>query len=505
MLTVLLIDDEPILRAGMRSIIDWAGSYCEIIGEAADGQSGLALLEDLQPDIALVDVKMPGMSGIEMIRLAKGRGIGTKFIVLSGYSDFEFTKQAILLGVDAYLLKPVEEEELIHTLATLHVRILQERNTRGLLAKGHEELLSERIRLLIERGASYVQTEEALSLLGKPPYAVTLLWHTAAGGDTAPERARQVALCRAEGYFAFESDAVCAVLRADTEAGIRKEAQRLAQAFGRAGMEDLAWIVGTSAAEIGQLHDGWNAAREVLLGAFVYLDCPVVFAQDLLPCRTEKQAGRVEVLVEQITTAAKILDTEQVDQSLGALFALFQGGAYAEGEIKTIASNLILELLAKAKAQSTQPLPFDREGILLEMYQAENLRQLMDLLGTHVRNLSALMSDVTADTIVKRMVSYIEKNHAERLTLEVLGIMFGYNSAYLGRIFKKHTGVSFPEYLESARIERAKVLLREGMKVYQVSEQVGFSNQAYFGAKFKRRVGMSPKEYIQQGIDSDKK
>ena len=111
MYRVLIVEDEDIIRKGIAYTMDWMGMGCTIVGEAANGREGIEKIKELQPDIVLADIMMPICDGIEMIR--KGQEIADfKSIIMTSYADFEYAKQAIELGVSAYLMKPVDEEEL---------------------------------------------------------------------------------------------------------------------------------------------------------------------------------------------------------------------------------------------------------------------------------------------------------------------------------------------------------------------------------------------------------
>ena len=116
MYRLLIIDDEPMVREGIKILLPWEDYGFEITSDACDGKEGLKKVLELLPDLVLVDIKMPGFSGIELIKNAKEQGFKGKFIILTGHSDFEFAKSAISLGVRAYLLKPIDEDELINNI-----------------------------------------------------------------------------------------------------------------------------------------------------------------------------------------------------------------------------------------------------------------------------------------------------------------------------------------------------------------------------------------------------
>ena len=119
MLKMIIIEDEKLEREGLVEFFDWNSMDVEIVGTASDGIEGMELAEKIKPDIIITDIKMPGMNGLDMSKKIKEILPKTKIIILTGYGDFKFAKQAIGISVSAYILKPIEEEELINTIKTI--------------------------------------------------------------------------------------------------------------------------------------------------------------------------------------------------------------------------------------------------------------------------------------------------------------------------------------------------------------------------------------------------
>lgn len=128
MYKVLLVDDEPFIIDGLKQIIDWEEYGMEICGTAANGLEASHRLETNPADILITDIRMPKMNGLELIRHLKSRNSATRFIILSGYDDFEYLKESIQLGIENYLLKPVNQEELLATLVTTIRKIESDTN-----------------------------------------------------------------------------------------------------------------------------------------------------------------------------------------------------------------------------------------------------------------------------------------------------------------------------------------------------------------------------------------
>ena len=132
MLRVLIVEDEEIIRRGLLCMIDWAGMGCRIVGDAADGREGLALMRTERPDVVLTDIRMPCMDGIEMAEAARAEGILPQLVFLTSYAEFGYAQQALRLQAADYLLKPVDEAEL----ATLMQRLAADMGADGGAVRG---------------------------------------------------------------------------------------------------------------------------------------------------------------------------------------------------------------------------------------------------------------------------------------------------------------------------------------------------------------------------------
>lgn len=135
---VMLVDDEPFIRQGMRMIIDWESYGYEIAAEAENGMQALEMLDGEEIDLVFVDLKMPRMSGLELIKAAQEREMEIRFIVLTGYADFSYAREALRLAVEDYLLKPIQKEELIGILEKVKEEKEKNRDDNIELVLNHE-------------------------------------------------------------------------------------------------------------------------------------------------------------------------------------------------------------------------------------------------------------------------------------------------------------------------------------------------------------------------------
>ena len=140
MLKIFLAEDEVIVRETIKRMIPWENLGFELVGEAADGEMALPLLIRQQPDLLITDIKMPFMDGLTLARLAKKEVPGLKVVILSGYDDFNYAKQAINIGVEDYLLKPITKNALIERLTEIRSRYEDEKTQREYYEKFHREM-----------------------------------------------------------------------------------------------------------------------------------------------------------------------------------------------------------------------------------------------------------------------------------------------------------------------------------------------------------------------------
>ena len=130
-LRVLLVDDEIMIREGFKHLFDWEAHDCEVVGEAADGMEALAKLDTLEPDIAIMDINIPIMNGLKVIQLSRIKHPDTAFVIVSGYDDFAYCREALRLQITDYILKPVNYEEFGTCIDNLKIALFQRQSSGG--------------------------------------------------------------------------------------------------------------------------------------------------------------------------------------------------------------------------------------------------------------------------------------------------------------------------------------------------------------------------------------
>ena len=126
-LRVLLVDDEIMIREGFKRLFDWQAHDCEVVGEAGDGMEALAKIDTLRPDIVIMDINIPIMNGLKVIQLSRIKHPGIAFVIVSGYDDFSYCREALRLQITDYILKPVNYEEFGTCIDNLKISLFQQR------------------------------------------------------------------------------------------------------------------------------------------------------------------------------------------------------------------------------------------------------------------------------------------------------------------------------------------------------------------------------------------
>ncbi|MDF2907951.1 MAG: two component transcriptional regulator, AraC family [Herbinix sp.] len=502
MYQLMIIDDEPVVRAGIKQLIPWENYNLEICAEGLDGKDGLRKILEYSPDLVLVDVKMPGISGIELIREAKKEGFEGKFIILTGYSDFEFAKSAVSLGVRAYLLKPIDEDELLvnvqevlaeldakknlddyYTLSEIKAR--QEVLYRLLLHSSEKEILRKEIKLygmdfnyhsfctaILSRKAVYMENDMA-----KNKERQDMMLKDLPDIDKLIIEDQLVLICKGRPYQ-------------EILAGLKRNNEKVKRNFG----EGFFIAIGHNVANWEDLSFSYECTKLLTEYEFLYKDMEAV-SIDILNQFGLTVTGN---FVERLSSLIEVGDETAIHQTIGKLKNSYKNELMKESEVKVLViHNMVLlhSLLERKYENKKEEFP-EFALLIAGIKRVESLEDLMEMMEDYCNKTTKCIGASTTDVVVKRMISYMEKNYDQDLKLEAMAKIFNYNSAYLGKVFRKETGESFNNALDNIRIENAKQLLLETcLKVYQVSEQVGYSNIDYFYSKFKKYVGISPKEF----------
>jgi two-component system, response regulator YesN len=503
---LLIVDDEYIVREGLKIIIDWNYYGFEVCGEAVDGRDGLNKILELSPDLVLMDIKMPGLQGIDVIEEVRRRGYNCRIILLTGYSDFEYAKSAIKLGVSYYLLKPIDEDELIEAATKIYGELQEESRIQKYMDSSKKHIQKDTIRKI-------VTGEESIDRLSKEietsnfdfsfsSYQVAILafnWGKSNSNVEIDQYCDKILENIKNIELFINEDKYVLVLKGRNVGEAVNELNMLYKSIREEISENTVFItLGRTVDNIRDADISYRDAKTILNEGFLYENLKVAAWEEIDITKYIKRESDKEIDLGKIYTSIEVGDSTKLNQAFSEVELFFKQSGFSAEKIKGMCINYFIELKDRVVSNYEEykdSMP-SKEAVIHKVYEKRNLFDLLEYLKSELIRISKIISNTNSENTMKRILNYIQKNYNKELKLELLSEIFNYNSAYLGKMFRNYTGESFNVYLDKVRIDNAKeMLLKNDLKVYQVSEKVGFSNIDYFYSKFKKYVGTSPKEF----------
>jgi len=518
MYRVLLVDDERWICKLISSIVDWNALGFEIIADAGDGKTAWKLIDQHRPDLVVTDIRMPGMDGIELIRTAREAELDTEFIIISGYNDFEYAKNAITYGASAYLLKPLDENELSETLIRLKDKLSRKRAFASTLTAERQRQMEVGLLALLqgkekditvqEFNHKYATTffEEEFCVVGlyideeegKSPVEYQLgellaQWKTHAGrflmenvileGKPA---ATAAILFNYRHALVDELPGYCALLQELFRERYPSSGATLTLGIGiPGGFSNIQRSVKSARYAL-------QARMALGLGSVI---CAAEYASRLQPLR-----GLIPVDTEKkLVLAIEMGEEQQAVQLTTSLM----NAAYKRLEEHPLYCHVMADEIAALFFSSVK-----RRGIAELTWTELSLRRMMDGCATYPA-MEAFMEQLAReaarafqnasngeDKAVQMIKQFVSAHYSEDISLNDLARLVCLSPNYVSELFKKQTGENFSDYLIDYRLSVAKDLLRDvKYKVVDVSEMVGYADAKYFSRIFKKRVGVNPNAY----------
>lgn len=512
---VLLADDEARIRQGLRNIVNWEELGFTIVGETADGEETAAFLCREKPDVVLLDITMPKLSGLEVLQKAKEGGFTGKAIIVSGYSDFKFAQEAIRLGVENYLTKPIDETELEQIL-----RKLQKDLTEETRKKATEVHYFARARKTILRdlflSPNSIALLELIDVNTSPvPYQVVLYEKYAPQQGAALLSFEKLLHLPNRDLHAFDTLTI-----ENTEAVLLKgekallafrhfvEACQKQRHFSIPTPLDAVFLTyGRPVSSLTDVHMSYQQARALLQRKFFIPQGVHLLGYDMGPSITTHaplEPGFLNACSETFLSCLQSFNRNRLAAELQSLEQDLRGRSSSVSEILYFLTDLYLHIKEQIlRLYGDNTFSFPTNSWAMEFIQSRTyLYEIMRFFFEQFELIMRSIGTYSKESVIDDIVHYIDHNYMKNLKLENLAPLFGYNCSYLGKLLKQKTGRSFNTYLDEVRIRVSRDLLQDSdMKVYEIAEAVGYSNVDYFSLKFKKSLQCSPLEYRRQYRD----
>ncbi|RCW74782.1 response regulator transcription factor [Saliterribacillus persicus] len=507
MYSVFIVDDDVFVRKGIISLIDWEKCGFTVCGQADDGEDALLQIDHLQPDLVITDIRMPVLDGLGLIQgISKTMEKQPYFIIISGYNDFKYAQKALRFGVQDFILKPVDQEELETTL--LKVANVIEKDAK--IIKNREKMLAITYmkKLLNNEINQEFMKELHIPLFKKDSYTVTKIELNGMGIDYSSllEVVQQtfVEYDLADNTLFFEEKTGCLVavftdMKLKSQSYNQRDFYRKIQLYINAKMKgNLRIYKGKTVSELHKLKESYLTAKTTVQHKYLN-ENDVLFYEEL----EKEKIHYIELdrtFYQQLMETIEENNQEKIATVINRILGNCKEHRFAKDAVSTVvnrANHKIIKAIKEAGGDISRihtwkwMMEWDHYPVNLK-----DIKQLwLSFLKECAEQLHQLNKNNTQGTI-HQIKKFIDANYQQPLTLKSIANKFYMNPVYMGQLFKKTYGIYFKEYLLIARVEEAKILLRQtDDRIYEVAEKVGFVNADYFVTQFEKTVNMTPTQY----------
>lgn len=532
MLKILLVDDEFYFREAFKVSLDWESLGFSICGDANNGEVALEKIEKLQPDIVIVDINMPRMNGLDFITAINEKGYHTKIIIVSGYSEFNYAKKAIQLGVDNYLLKPIDEIELKNTLNSVKATIEMEQKSfleidylkqqvsqnKPLL---REKLLNELLfghSILIK--ADVINQASYLNMDLNYQYFQVIciqiddlkvfdwsiqdknLWKFAIYNIVD-----EVLTSNYNKYLSFDNnDRICSIIcsnEKDSNYNLLNSSERVKSAIVKYLNFTVTIGIGTKKTEMSEISSSYQEAIFAIKSSLVQGNNLVVSYDSI-----EENTGITNFfpveLRKNLIINMRLNNTDGMLKTISDIFKEFKVKNAHPEIIYAHCVELVstcFEFTTECN-QSPKIIFKNMSNPFNDIYENKSLNELENWIKTFFLYTIKNVNDnkkPKSEKLIYNIKEYINLNfHHYDFRIDDISKHFYMNYNHLCSIFKKETGITINTYISEARLLKAKEFIDNGVySIVIISSQVGYDDPSYFSKCFKKHFGLSPTKYIE--------
>ena len=541
MLKIFLAEDEVIVRETIKRMIPWEELGFELVGEAADGEMALPLLIRQKPDLLITDIKMPFMDGLTLAKLAKKELPELKIVILSGYDDFNYAKQAISIGVEEYLLKPITKNALIERLSEIRSRYEHEKTQKEYYEKFQREMQvyeknSNRdfFEALVCGSMDMMEVYKKAEKLGLDIVAEAyniLIFTMNSEEDFSGQKEgysewEAESLEMLEDFFSDNTSAMLFRCNIFSYGVLIKGQKETIDENTRSCIDEIKKIldrkeqkrqwfvaVGESVERLSQLQKSYHSASRAFSQRYLYGENILYYDEmELMEHRsgqadTNDNAYLKNVDVNALNPAIlqKFLSNGLQEETENFVKDYFYAIGQEPMESLVFRNYVILNVrfsvlsFLKSLGCDTEEMePENTEEILAE--SGKNIESAITYAKKMISQAITIRDQNSGNknrSILKTAVDFIDEHYMdEDISLNTAANVANISSNHFSALFSQNMGQTFIEYLTTLRMNKAKELLRcTGMRSSEIAGEVGYKDAHYFSYLFKKTQGMTPSEY----------
>ncbi len=541
MLKIFLAEDEVVIRETIKKMIPWEELGFELVGEAADGEMALPLLLRQKPDLLITDIKMPFMDGLTLARLAKKELPNLKIVILSGYDDFNYAKQAISIGVEDYLLKPITKKALIERLSEIRSRYEDEKTQKEYYEKflremqAYEKNSSRDFFEALVRGSMdtmevYKKAEKIGLDIVAEAYNILIFTMNCeedfSGQKEEYSEWEAESLLLLEGFFTGNPSATLfrsnvfsyGVLIKGQKEKIEEETRKCVEEIQKIlnrKTERRQWFLaaGQPVERLSQIQKSYHTASRAFSQRYLY-DENILYYDEMqtIEVHSNAEESAVNEYLQKVDVNAlnpailqKFLSNGLQEETKNFVKDYF----YAIGQ-EPLESNIFRNYVALNVRFSV--ISFLKGlGCDTKEVDSENTEEMLAECGKNIENAISYAENMISQAIIlrdqnsgnknrsilKNAVDFIESHYMEEeISLNTVANVANVSANHFSALFSQNMGQTFIEYLTSLRMNKAKELLRcTGMRSSEIAGEIGYKDAHYFSYLFKKTQGMTPSDY----------
>ena len=528
MYRVMLVDDEPLILAGISSMLKWPEHQCQIVGKATNGRQALERMEELQPDIVITDIKMPAMDGITFMQEAKTHNDTASFLLLTNLEEFSLAREAVRLGAVDYLVKlELTEEKLAQALEEAkkncdrHKRYVASEVGRNTLEITREEKIRNYFRELLVDDVE-IQDEESYSMveeLFQEPVVVQIHFNYGFEGftqtftradqkkvmgfaeDIISEMIRSFFECSC--LVRRDQSSFILVLSAKSKPHYQEQIRKMSKKFllvikdyFEVSAAIAVSLKGDTIAEIPELlYQVMSAMNQSYYDSGETI---IFYSETREKPNRQSRNFNINFLKQDIAQSIRQNDGSRFALIMDQVIGLLSEHKPSRPQAINGCSSLYYFILSFFDDQEEQLFPYsvDIIGQLNRMESLNDIIRWTCWFRDGVADVLRRRQAVKYDKHVELAQAYVLEHYREKITLGQVAEVLNISQGHLSSTFKKQTGKRFSDFVNEVKVDKARELIETHQyMMYEISDLLGFDTQYYFSTVFKKMTGYTPKEY----------
>jgi two-component system response regulator YesN len=531
MLSVLIVEDEPIVAKGLSALINWKEEGYEIVGCMQNGEEALSFLRQQTVDLILSDIKMPLMSGLELLATLRSEKISDAyFVILSGYSDFQYAREALRYDCLEYLLKPVKKEDLLSILRKIVSRREDDQQQQNIEKQTQKACLARNVISLLSNKFDQINVDYVnnhLLLSGEMRYIdleMKLRQQECQDLTETDKRVLQRELYQhcmdylgesLSGYCIFDPSSqedhfnvgfLYCEFMAENKGMSREEYLKLfLDSISSQFNMSLMMFVGKAVEEPKELWQSYRHALMMKEMSSFHISTGNICEE--LSIKTDSASATIlcKDAMDKLVRAIEQNEGEAIEEAADNIYNHIMSLGSSSKQFDLNMNYLLFQLIHLATEQDSH---VNQEEIMRYLIANSLDWQIMRGSREHLIKFAKNYGDYLAQLrkkcvrgVLQEIEKEVKENYKTGITLKALSKKYFVNSAYLGQIFQKQFGMSFKDYLNNYRMEQASaLLLRTDKKIYEVAEEVGFHDLDYFINRFILVYGCTPTKFRMRSV-----